>query len=78
MTNNTVYLFDPNLGYIEMSLDKLNELYMGVALIINGQAPANATILTDDEMRNIKAKFHWEKVEHTRWIPGYVFYTYLR
>lgn len=78
ITNTTVYLFDPNLGYIEMGLDEFNELYMGVALIINGQAPVNATILTDDEMRNIKAKFHWEKVAHTYWTQGYVFYTYIK
>ncbi|WP_286473733.1 hypothetical protein [Methanobacterium sp. CWC-01] len=37
-----------------MARDKFNELYTGVALIINGQAPVNATLLTDDEMRNIK------------------------
>jgi predicted double-glycine peptidase len=49
ITNTTVYLSDPNLGNIEMSRNKFNELYIGVALIINGQAPANATILNDDE-----------------------------
>ena len=71
ITNTTVYLFDPNLGNIEMSREKFNELYIGVALIINGQAPANATILTDDEMRNIKGMWHYKKIAHTYWIPGY-------
>lgn len=45
-------------------------------MIINGQAPANATLLTDDEMRNIKAMYHYEWVKHTYWEPGYVYYTY--
>ena len=40
-------------------------------MIINGQAPANATLLTDDEMRNIKALWHVIKVEHSYWMPGY-------
>ena len=71
ITNTTVYLFDPNLGNIEMSREKFNELYIGVALIINGQAPANATILTDDEMRDIKGMWHYKKIAHTYWIPGY-------
>ncbi|MEL7671338.1 cysteine peptidase family C39 domain-containing protein [Methanobacterium sp.] len=62
ITNTTVYLFDPNLGNIQMTRDKFNELYIGIALLINEQAPANATILTDDEMRNIKGSWHWEKV----------------
>ncbi len=61
-----------------MSLDKFNELYMGVTLIINGQAPANATILTDDEMRNIKAKYHFEKVPHSYWIGGYYIHRYIK
>ena len=76
ITNTTVYLFDPNLGNIEMSLEKFSELYTGVALIINGQAPANATILTDDEMRNIKALWHTVAVKHTKWVGGYWTWTY--
>jgi len=76
ITSTTVYLFDPNLGDLEISRDKFNELYTGVALIINGTAPANATLLTDDEMRNIKALYHYEWVKHTYWEPGYVYYTY--
>ena len=71
ITNTTVYLFDPNLGDLEMTREKFNELYTGVSLIINGQAPVNATLLTDDEMRNIKALWHIAKVEHSYWTPGY-------
>jgi parallel beta-helix repeat protein len=83
ITNTTIYLFDPNLGNIEMTLDKFNELYItsggtGVALIINDQAPTNATILTDDEMKNIKAMAN-KKVKIGAWYepPGYYF-TYTR
>jgi parallel beta-helix repeat protein len=75
ITDTTVYLFDPNLGNIEMTRDKFNELYTGIALIINDQAPANATLLTDDEMRDIKAN-GYIRVPHTYWIPGYIYYTY--
>ncbi len=67
ITNTTVYLFDPNLGNIEMTLNKFNELYIGVALLINQQAPANATLLTDDEMRNIKGNWHTEIRLHSVW-----------
>jgi parallel beta-helix repeat protein len=75
ISNTTVYLFDPNLGNIEMPLEKFNELYTGIALIINGQTPINATILTDDEMRNIKAKYHTEKIPHTYMTPGFYYPT---
>jgi len=71
ITNTTVYLYDPNLGDLEISREKFNTLYTGIALIINGQAPVNATLLTDDEMRNINAMACWVKVKHEFWVPGY-------
>ncbi|RJS48160.1 MAG: hypothetical protein CIT03_09480, partial [Methanobacterium sp.] len=74
ITDTTVYLFDPNLGNVEMTMDKFNELYIGIALIINEQAPANATLLTDTEMENIKG-FRWEKVANEYWIPGFYYPT---
>ena len=74
ITDTTVYLFDPNLGNIEMTLDNFNELYTGVALLINDQAPANATILTDEEMQNIKALAYKVKKTVTKvWVPGYYY-----
>jgi parallel beta-helix repeat protein len=80
ITNTTVYLFDPNLGNIQMTLAKFNELYItsggtGVALLINQQAPANATILSDSEMQTIKGSWRWEKVAHTYWTPGFYYPT---
>ena len=48
-----------------MTRDKFNELYTGIALIINDQTPANATLLTPDEMRDIKAM--WHKVQIGAW-----------
>jgi len=78
LTNTTVYLFDPNLGDLEISRDKFNELYTGCALIINGQAPANTTLLTDDEMRNIKALWHVAKIEHSYWVGGYWVNVYVK
>lgn len=50
-----------------MTLSKFNELYTGVALLINQQAPTNATLLTDDEMRNIKGNWHTEIRLHAVW-----------
>ena len=61
---------------MEITREKFNTLYTGIALIINGQAPVNATILTDDEMRNIKAMYHYEWVKHTYWTKGYWYDTY--
>jgi trimeric autotransporter adhesin len=77
ITTTTVTLIDPNLGTVEMTLTKFNELYTGVALIINGTVPANAVRLTDGEMRNIKAMSHLLKVQTgSYWVPGYVYWTY--
>ena len=75
-TNPLIY--DPNLGDLEISREKFNTLYTGIALIINGQAPVNATLLTDDEMRNIKALWHIAKIEHSYWVGGYWINVYLK
>ncbi len=83
VTNNTVYLTDPNLGDIEMSLAKFNEVYTGYALVIaNGTIQINATVMTEEEMRNIKAMrlvvdymtisipyLSWEWVQTSFYIP---------
>ena len=50
-----------------MTREKFNELYTGCALIINGQAPANATLFTDDEMEETKALGAWIQV----WVYGW-------
>ncbi len=78
ITNTTVYLFDPNLGNIEMSITKFNELYTGVAFLINEQPPGNVTILTDDEMKNIKGNWHTIAIQHYYWTPGYFYVTWKR
>lgn len=72
-----MYLFDPNLGNIEMSLEKFNELYIGVAMIFNEAAPAGAVNLTRAEMEEIKAN-GYIKIPHIKIIPGYWYYTYHR
>ena len=48
-----------------MSRDKFDKLYIGVVLIIN--QTTTGTILTDDEMKNIKAQ---------RWVQQGGYYTY--
>ncbi len=76
ITENNIILFDPNLGIIEMSLDKFNELYTGIALIINDSLPPGTIQLTNDEMRNIKAMWHYETIAHSYYVPGYWYWTY--
>ncbi len=73
VTDEMVYLIDTNLGYIEMTSDKFNELYTGNALVIlnntNGTL-SNATLLDNETMQNITAMgyvWRWKKV----WIPSY-------
>lgn len=75
ITTTTVYLFDPNLGNIEMPLDKFNEMYTGVALVLNDTLPPGTVLLTDDEMRDIKALGYWTKDAHYFTIPGFYYPT---
>ncbi|EKQ53243.1 MAG: parallel beta-helix repeat (two copies) [Methanobacterium sp. Maddingley MBC34] len=61
ITNTTVYLTDPNLGDIEMSLDKFKELFTGYVLVVaNGTIQINATNMTEQQMKNIKAMSHYD------------------
>ncbi|MCE5215330.1 MAG: right-handed parallel beta-helix repeat-containing protein, partial [Methanobacterium sp.] len=76
ITENTITLFDPNLGIIEMSRDKFNELYTGIALVINDSLPSGTVQLTNEEMRNIKAMWHYETIAHSYYVPGYWYWTY--
>lgn len=50
-----------------MSITKFKELYTGVALLISEQPPANATLLTDDEMKNIKGNWHFMAIKGYYW-----------
>ncbi len=68
--SNMVTLIDPNLGTIQISRDKFDSLYSGVALIINGSAPPGAIVLNDNEMQDVKANGHWESYYlYSYWIP---------
>jgi len=58
INSTTVLLIDPNLGQIEMTRTQFDQLYTGIALIINDTIPTNATILTENEMKDIKAMQH--------------------
>jgi predicted double-glycine peptidase len=71
INSTMVVLFDPNLGLIEMTREKFDELYIGVAMIFGEAAPMNATLLTDNEMRNIKGSWHTERQMKLKWVPGY-------
>lgn len=67
------FLFDPNLGLIEMNIEKFNEIYTGTALIINDIVSSDTILLNDDELRNIKAK-GWRLEYYYQ--PGYFYLDY--
>jgi len=77
INSTMVVLFDPNLGLIEMTREKFDELFTGVAMIFGESAPENATLLTDDEMRSIKGSWHTERQMKLKWVPGYLSYYYM-
>jgi len=72
ITNDTLYLTDPNLGNIEMNITQFNELFISnttdltgyVLIVANGTIEVNGTELNDTEMQDIKAmaytvKYKW-------------------
>jgi parallel beta-helix repeat protein len=68
ITADTVTLFDPNLGIIEMDLNTFNDLYTGYAFVLNETIPG-AVQLTDDQMSNIKGMWHTVRTIKWRWHP---------
>lgn len=58
ITNKTVYLADPNIGNINMTMAYFKAAYSGTALVIsnnsNDKQFTSGTILTNDEMQKIK------------------------
>ncbi len=68
INNETVTLFDPNLGIIQMNLTKFNELYMGYAFVLNEIIPG-AVVLTDEQMGGIKGLWHTVRTIRWRWHP---------
>lgn len=70
VTNETVTLFDPNLGLIQMDLSTFTKLYTGHAFVLNETIPG-AMELTDDQMQDIKGLWHTIRTMKWRWHPGY-------
>jgi parallel beta-helix repeat protein len=68
ITNDTVTLFDPNLGIIKMNRTTFNELYIGCAFVLNELG--GAVPLTDNEMSSIKGLWHTIRTIQWRWHPG--------
>ena len=57
ITSTMVYLADSTLGNINMTLANFTAIYSGYALVItNGTNTQNGTVLTNDEMENIKGE----------------------
>ncbi len=57
ITSTMVYLADSTLGNINITLANFTAIYSGYALVItNGTNTQNGTVLTNDEMENIKGE----------------------
>ncbi|MGL4670302.1 MAG: pseudomurein-binding repeat-containing protein [Methanobacteriaceae archaeon] len=67
ITNESITLFDPNLGIISMNLTKFEDLFTGIVLVVNGSI-ANCTPLSDKLMKDIKGLWHYE------WRTRYVYH----
>jgi len=71
ITNSTVYLADTDLGNINMTLENFTAVYSGYALVVtnntNNTQFNNGTVLTTEEMQNIKGKRVWIAV----WVYGW-------
>lgn len=82
ITNETVYLIDPNLGYIEMNITKFNELFISnltdstgyVLIVTNDTLEINGTLMNETEMQDIKAMAYTVKYKWV-WVPGYWYST---
>ena len=64
-TTTIITVFDPNLGVLNMTMDKFSEFYNAggqTILIINGTLHKDATLLSPDEMRDIKALSHLSRI----------------
>ena len=83
ITSTTVYLIDPNIGYVEMNRTKFSELFItnladstGFVLIVaNSTIEVNGTSLTDAEMQNIKAMAYTTTKTNYIWVEGYWYST---
>jgi len=82
ITNDTLYLTDPNLGNIQMNITKFNELFISnttdltgyVLIVANGTIEVNGTELNDTEMQDIKAMAYTVKYKWV-WVPGWMYAT---
>jgi len=73
MTNETIILFDPNLGIISMNWTQFNSLFTGVVLVVNGTI-ANCTPFSDKVMKDIKGLWHYVTVYYYKYHPPKIYY----
>lgn len=82
ITSTMVYLIDPNFGFVEMNRTRFSELFISnltdstgfVLIVANGTIEVNGTLLTDEEMQNIKAMAYTTKFKYV-WVDGYWYST---
>jgi len=73
ITNETITLFDPNLGILTMNWTKFEELYMGIVLVVNGTL-TNCTPLSISVMKEIKGLWHYEWRTTYRYHPPKIYW----
>ncbi|MEN4029968.1 MAG: cysteine peptidase family C39 domain-containing protein, partial [Methanobacterium sp.] len=84
ITNESVFIADPSLGNIAMTLEEFNNAYSGYALVIsdpnisganettNTEINSTDNTLTDGELLNIRGLYRYEWVDgYWSWKPGY-------
>ncbi|MEA4957678.1 hypothetical protein SDC9_54269 [bioreactor metagenome] len=73
ITNQTITLFDPNLGIINMNLTRFNELFTGIVMVFNDTI-VNCTPLSDKMMKEIKGLWHYEWRTYYKYHPPKIYY----
>ncbi|MBF4467883.1 MAG: right-handed parallel beta-helix repeat-containing protein [Methanobrevibacter arboriphilus] len=73
MTNETITLFDPNLGIISMNWTKFNELFTGIVMVFNDTI-TNCTPLSEKMMKEIKGLWHYEWRTYYKYHPPKIYW----
>ncbi|GLI12075.1 hypothetical protein MARBORIA2_11650 [Methanobrevibacter arboriphilus] len=73
ISNETIVLFDPNLGIISMNWTRFNELFTGIVMVFNGTI-INSTPLSEKVMKEIKGLWHYEYRTYYKYHPPKVYW----
>ncbi len=73
ITNDTITLFDPNLGIISMNWTRFNELFTGIVMVFNGTI-VNCTPLSEKIMKETKGLWHYEWRTYYKYHPPRIYW----